>query len=143
MSGRAWRRHAAAVPAIGLSAAPKMVCPICSPGYAALLSSLGVGFLASVTYLLPLTAAMLTLAAVTLRVGASSRRGLAPFWIGVGASACILAGKFWLDSAPTTYLGIVLLAIASVWNAAPRARHANSCPRCLPAGTRPNASAGG
>lgn len=62
MSKLSWKEGVIAGPAVGVSLLPKFVCPLCSPAYAALLSSLGLGFLVSTTYLLPLTFVFLSLA---------------------------------------------------------------------------------
>lgn len=136
MTNRPWRRSIAGVPAIGLSVVPKVTCPVCSPAYAALLSSLGVGFLASTRYLLPLTIIVLAIAVASLFVGAATGRGLAPFWTGVSAAGFILLGKFAFDSALLMYSGVGSLVIASVWNAIPRRTTTNSCAGCLPAEAR-------
>jgi len=117
-------------PAVAVSLLPTAVCPICSPPYAALLSSLGLGFLAT-TYLLPVTLGFVAVALAALVFGASSRRGFGPFWIGVVAAALVLGGKFWFASDSTTYVGVGLLVVASVWNAIPK--RCPACPACLPA----------
>lgn len=130
MANRAWKEAALAAPGVGVSMLPKVICPVCSPAYTAVLSSLGLGFLVSATYLLPVTVAFLAVAVGALAFRASSRRGLRPFWIGVIAAGSVLAGKFWLDSDRTTYVGVGLLVVASVWNVIPR--RAVIC-SCLPA----------
>jgi mercuric ion transport protein len=127
---RTWKETALAVPGVGVSMLPKVICPICSPAYAAVLSSLGLGFLVSTTYLLPVTVALLAVAVGALAFRASSRRGLRPFWMGMIAASSVVAGKFWVDSATMTYAGVGLLVFASVWNVIPR--RANIC-SCLPA----------
>jgi mercuric ion transport protein len=116
MPNRTWKETALAVPGVGVSMLPKVICPVCSPAYAAVLSSLGLGFLVSTTYLLPVTVAFLAVAVGALAFRASSRRGLRPFWIGMIAASSVVAGKFWLDSATMTYTGVGLLVLASVWN---------------------------
>ena len=130
MPSRTWKETALAVPGVGVSMLPKVICPVCSPAYAAVLSSLGLGFLVSTTYLLPVTVVFLAVAVGALACRASSRRGLRPFWIGMIAASSVVAGKFWLDSATITYTGVGLLVLASVWNVIPR--RANIC-SCLPA----------
>ena len=40
-----WRRTAAVIPGIGVSLMPKLICPLCWPAYAGLLSAVGLGFL--------------------------------------------------------------------------------------------------
>jgi hypothetical protein len=132
MTHRTWKESAMALPGIGVSLLPKVVCPICSAAYAALVSSLGLGFLISTRYLLSLTAVFLAIAVGALGFRASSRRGFGPFWIGLVAAACVTIGKFWLDSTVTTYTGVSLLVIASIWNAVPCRNTSDFCPDCLP-----------
>src|SRR5579872_111663 len=123
-----------ALPGVGVSLLPKLMCPACWPAYAALLSSVGLGFLISTTYLLPLTALFLIVAVASLRFRASTRRGLAPFWIGLAAGALILGGKFYLESTPVADAGIGFLIAASIWNSWPRQpMSADFCPACVPA----------
>ena len=119
-----------ALPAVGVSLLPKVICPVCAPAYAALLSALGLGFLFSTRYMLPLTLGLLSLAVGALFFRALSRRGLGPFWTGVAAAGSVLIGKFWFDSTPATYAGVTLLVVASVWNAVPRRTTADFCPAC-------------
>ena len=119
-------------PAVAVSLLPKAVCPICSPAYAAVLSSVGLGFLAT-TYLLPVTVGFLTVALAALVFRASDRRRFGPFGVGVIAAACVLGGKFWLGSDSTTYVGVGLLVVASIWNAIPKRRTPDRCAACLPA----------
>jgi len=117
---RPWKRGLLSLPGIGLSALPKLACPVCWPAYAGLLGSLGLGFLISAAYLLPLTIAFLTLALAALAFRAKSRRGLGPFLIGLTAAIGILLGKFVWESNATIYGGVGILVVASVWNAWPR-----------------------
>lgn len=98
--------------------------------------ALGVGFLVSTRYLLPLTTILLTLAVASLFIGAASRRGCGPFWTGAEAVGFILFGKFSLNAALVMYAGVGLLVIASVWNAFPRRTTADFCGNCLPADVR-------
>jgi len=122
-----------ALPGVGVSLLPKLMCPACWPAYAALLSSVGLGFLISTTYLLPLTVVFLAVAVGSLGFRASSRRGLGPLCIGVAAAAVILGGKFYLESTTVTYAGVGFLIVASVWNSWPRPATAVGCPACIPA----------
>ena len=134
MIRRTWKEGALAGPAVGVSLLPKVICPVCSPAYAAVLSSVGLGFLISTAYLLPVTLVFLSLAVGTLGFRASPRRGRGPFWMGLGAAASVLTGKFWLDSQALMYGGVGVLLLASAWNAIPRRPTASSCPACLPTG---------
>lgn len=132
MSARLWKQSLLTVPGVGVSLLPKLICPLCWPAYAGLLSTLGLGFLISTTYLVPLTAALLALAVGSLAFRASHRRGLAPFWFGLATAVILLTGKFYFESAPATYGGVGLLVLASVWNAWPRRAHVVICPACVP-----------
>ncbi len=71
MSTRVWKQGLLAVPGVGVSLLPKLICPLCWPAYAGLLSTLGLGFLISTAYLFPLTAALLALAVASLAFRAS------------------------------------------------------------------------
>jgi hypothetical protein len=117
------------MPAVAVSLLPKAICPICSPAYTALLSSLGLGFVAT-KYLVPVTVGFLVVALAALGFRASSRHGLGPFAVGLVAAASVLSGKFWFGSDLTTYVGVGLLVVASAWNAFPK--HPVLCPACLP-----------
>ena len=130
---RTWKQNLMTVPAIGVSILPKLACPACWPAYAALLSSVGLGFLISATYLLPVTVVLLSLALVALAFRAKDRRGYGPFLLGFVAAAAVLLGKFVWDSKPTMYSAFGLLLVASLWNAWPRAAttsEATKCPNC-------------
>ncbi len=113
------KRHLLAAPGIGLALLPKLACPACWPAYAGLLSSIGLGFLVSTRYLLPLTATFLVVAVGMLAFKANKRRGYIPFVLGVTAAALLMYGKFSLASNPVLYAGLGLLIVASVWNSWP------------------------
>ncbi len=133
MTTRTWKQGLLAVPGVGVSLLPKLLCPACWPAYAGLLSSRGLGFLISTRYLFPLTTIFLSMAAASLAFRASRRRGLGPFWIGLGATVLVLIGKFYFESMPTTYAGVGLLVMASIWNAGPSRSQSGLCPACIPA----------
>lgn len=119
MTSRTWKQNLLAAPGIGISLLPKLACPACWPAYAGLLSSLGLGFLVSTEYLLPMTAAFLVIAVGMLAFRARGRRGYGPFVLGIVAASLILLGKFSLSSNPVLYAGLGLLILASVWNSWP------------------------
>ena len=122
------------IPGVVVSLLPSLACPLCWPAYAALVSSLGLSFLASSTYLLPLTGALLAVAVVGLGLRIKSK-GYGPFALGLLSAATILPGKFLLESNATTYAGAALLVIASVWSLAPRRSGVSaSCSTCAPSG---------
>lgn len=116
-----WKQSASALPGIGVSLLPKVVCPACWPAYAGVLSALGLGFIPlSTKYLLPLTAGFLIAAVAALGFRAHRRRGYTPMLLGVLASAAVLYGKFSLASNPVMYAGLAALIAASVWNTWPQ-----------------------
>jgi len=120
-----------ALPSVGFSMLPKLACPACWPAYAGLLSSVGLGFLVSTAYLLPLTAAFLFLAVAALVFRANKRRGYGPFVLGLVAGSAVLLGKFAWESKLTVYSALGLLVVASLWNAWPlRDSEAAICPEC-------------
>ena len=128
------QRGLAVLPGIGVSLLPKLMCPACWPAYAGIVSALGLGFLISAKYLLPLTIAFLAITVAALGFRASRRHGYGPFGVGLIASAVIVTGKFYFDAAQATYAGVALLVAASIWNSWPRRAAAPSfCPACIPA----------
>ena len=130
---RTWKQGLLALPGVGVSLLPKLACPLCLPAYAGLLSSVGLGFLISAAYLLPLTAALLLLALGAMAFRASNRQGYRPFLLGLVAAAAVLLTKFVWESKPTMYGAVGLLVIASIWNAFPRyvtSGRATICPNC-------------
>jgi mercuric ion transport protein len=133
MTNTTFKQAVVALPGIGVSLLPKLMCPACWPAYAGIVSVLGLGFLISAKYLLPLTALFLALTAFALGFRASRRHGYGPFWVGLLAAVVILTGKFYFDAEKATYSGVGLLVAASVWNSWPRrAAAVPSC--CVPAG---------
>ncbi len=131
--GRTWKHGLLALPSIVISVLPKLACPACWPAYAGLLTAIGLGFLVSAAYLLPITAAFLALAVGALAFKASKRRGYGPFMIGLVAASGVLIGKFMWASNFTMYGALGLLVLASLWNSWPRQSapdEALTCPEC-------------
>jgi hypothetical protein len=128
-AGAGWRSSLATLPGIGLAFLPKVACPACWPAYAGVLTSLGLGFLLDVRWLFPLTAVFLLVAVFALGFRAGRRRGLGPFFVGLGASTIVLGGKFGFESDLAMYAGLALLVAASIWNTWPR-RATAACPAC-------------
>jgi mercuric ion transport protein len=134
MSGATLKRTLAALPGVGVTLLPKLMCPACWPAYAGIVSALGLGFVVSTKYLLLLTAAFLSITLASLGFRASRRHGYGPLWMGIFASAIILGGKFYFELPQLTYAGRALLVAASVWNSWPqRAAKASFCSACVPA----------
>jgi len=127
-----WRSTAAVLPGIGIALVPKVVCPLCWPAYAGVLSAAGLTFLMEDRWLLPISAAFLLAALAALAWRARSRRGHGPLALGAASAVAILGGKFAMDSTPTIYIGIAALVGACIWNAWPR-REEPSCSGCATA----------
>ena len=103
-------------PGIGVALLPKLACPLCWPMYSAIVSSVGLGFLISAKYLMPLTIAFMILTLGALAWHAKQRRGYGPFVMGIAGAVTILIAKFGLESNPITFTGIAVLVAASAWN---------------------------
>ena len=119
-------------PGIAVAMLPKLLCPLCWPLYAGVVSSVGLGFLIGTAYLLPITSAFLVLTLAILGFGATKRRGFGPLLAGAFGSAAVLIGKFYLESNPIMYGGVGLLVVASMWNASLRRAKTTECPSCTP-----------
>ena len=127
-----WKRVLAVLPGAGVSLLPKLMCPMCWPAYAGVVSAMGLGFLISTEYLLPLTVVFLAITTMTLGFRASRRRGHGPLWLGLAGAIVILTGKFYFDAPDAAYAGVGLLIAASGWNSWPRRPVF-----CVPRGTGP------
>jgi len=127
---RTWKQSALTIPGISVALLPTLICPLCWPLYAGIVSSVGLGFLIGTAYLLPITSAFLVLTLAVLGLRAKQRHGYGPFVAGVVASAAILIGKFFLESSPIMYIGVGGLVVASAWNAWPRRANSAVCPKC-------------
>ncbi len=127
------RSQAALLLTVGLAVLPKLTCPACWPAYAGLLSSLGIGFVNYTPFLLPLTAAFLTISVLALAYRATRRRGYGPFLLGTFAALTALIGKFGFDSDDIMWAGLGVLVVASIWNTWPKRRGDGACgARALP-----------
>ena len=124
-----------ALPGIGIAMLPKLLCPLCWPAYATVVSSLGMGFLVGTKYLLPITTSFLGLTLGVLAFRARLRWGFGPFLSGLAASAAVLIGKFYLESNPVMYSGVGLLVAASLWNSWPRRGSRIGCQKCASQGS--------
>jgi hypothetical protein len=121
----------AVFPATGAALIPGLTCPACWPAYAAILGSLGLGFVNYTPYLLPTTIGFLGLALASLGYRARDRRGYGPLLLGSLAASLVVVGKFLVASAVALYAGVALLVTASLWNLRPRrARSGEACPAC-------------
>jgi len=114
-----WKKVGAVVPALGTLMIPGITCPACWPGYAAILSSLGIGFIPSTRYLLPVAVVCLALNLLLLAWDARKQRRVGPLALAFVASVGILYGRFYLSSNSFAYGSAALLVAVSVWNAWP------------------------
>lgn len=76
----------ATIPSVGVALLPKLACPFCWPAYAAIASTLGLGFLIRAEYLFAITIAFLIVAVAALSFRARQRRGYWPALLGLTAS---------------------------------------------------------
>jgi hypothetical protein len=113
---RVWRGGWLTVPGISVAFLPKLACPLCWPFYSGIVSSVGLGFLISTKYLVPLTIASLILTLGALAYHAQDRRRYGPFVLGVVGAVAVLIGKFNLESNPVTFAGIAALVMVSAWS---------------------------
>lgn len=127
-----WRSTAAVLPGIGIALMPKVVCPLCWPVYAGVLSATGFAFLMEDRWLFPISAVFLLAALAALAWRARSRRGYGPLRLGSASAAAILIGKFAFASQPVVYMGIAALLLACLWNAWPRRVLEPHCSSCRP-----------
>ena len=131
---RYYRRILTVFPAIGAVLIPGVSCPVCWPAYAGLLSSAGLGFVNYTRYLFPLTVFCLAVALFSLGLRSRMRRGFGPLILGSGAALIILTGKFIFVWKAATYVGLILLFAASIWNLwTRRTTGGASCPDCVSA----------
>lgn len=126
-----WRRAATVAPGIGVSLLPKLICPLCWPAYAGLLSALGLSFLINARNLVAITVLFLTVAVAALAFRARQRRGYGPALAGLTASGGILLGKFYLESPAMIYAALSILIAASIWNSWRVRRRRHAAVRCV------------
>lgn len=132
-SGGGWLRTLASVPGSIFALLPVGVCPLCLPAYAGLLGSIGLGFVVEGSYVLPVLILLLLLALFALGFRAKSRRGYGPLFVGILGACTILLGKFYYIWSTLTYIGVVVLIVASIWNGSPRRKRPKSlCFGCSP-----------
>src|SRR5690606_36357312 len=82
-----WKSTAAVLTGIGIALMPKVVCPLCWPAYAGILSAAGLTFLMEDRWLLPISAVFLLAALAALAWRARSRRGHGPLGGGAASAA--------------------------------------------------------
>jgi len=123
IGGSGWKQTFAVLPAVGIALLPSITCPACWPGYAAVLSSFGIGFLPSNRYLLPLTIVFLAIYLFMLAWEARKQNRFGPIIFGTVGSIVLVVGRFVQESNPLMYAGVAVLITASIWNAWPSVKH--------------------
>ena len=117
IAGPTKRKLPLALPALLISLLPNLTCPACWPAYGAVLGAVGLGFVSTGVWLLPLTILSLLVALWGFAAAAIARRGYGPLLIGLAAVFALVIGKFFLYS-NTLWIGeFALLIFASFWNA--------------------------
>ena len=134
-----WRAMVASFPAIGTALLPKLVCPLCFPAYAAILSMLGLEFVDYTPYLLPLTAAFLIVAIVVIALQTRRTGNTMPLLLGIAASIVVLIGKFSLEIDWLTTGGVVLLIVAVFLGGRTKSTPVAPCPACAAGGDEQHA----
>ena len=114
-------------PGVGAATLAKASCPLCYPAIAALLSSMGVGFLFEGIYFFALMALFFSIALFGLFFKAASRRGYPPFYLGTAGVTLALIGN-WNQILWVFYIGVGALLFASFWNLWPK--KTKNCPAC-------------
>src|SRR5260370_1641557 len=132
-----WRQLPLALPALLVSLLPNLTCPACWPAYGAVLGALGLGFVSTGVWLLPLTIMSLLVALWSFAAAAIARRGYGPLVIGIAAAFALVIGKFFLNSNTLWIAGLALLIFASFWNAWRRDRK-RTCAACARAESHEN-----
>ncbi|NOY88480.1 MAG: MerC domain-containing protein [FCB group bacterium] len=134
------KRQLSIIPAIGAALLPNVTCPACWPIYAGILSAVGLGFLMTGTYFYILVSILLSISLFSLFYNAKTRRGYAPFALGLVSAIIILAGKYFQTSDYVLYVGAAILIAASIWNNIPKKsanpsnnnENGSTCPSCHP-----------
>ena len=119
------------LPSLGIVFLPKLSCPACWPAYAAVMSSMGLGFAINSQWLLSLTVVFLLIALAALFYRAPERRGYRPFVLASLAAIALLIAKFQLENNVLMYSAIAVFLGAGIWNAWPKSMGQQAlCPHC-------------
>lgn len=111
-----WWRELAVVPAAILSLLPSASCPVCLAAYAAVLSSLGLGFLFKDDVQKPLIVLFLALSVASIAWAARLYRRPGPLLAAAAGTVAIIAGRIVGDLPWAVYVGVPCVIAAAVWN---------------------------
>ena len=106
----------ASLPGIVVPLLPKGACPLCLGAYGAVLSSLGLGFLATDRVLTPVTLAALAITVGSIAIGVRGHRTFGPLIVAIISTVAVVAGRFVWEIPVLLYLGLATLFAASFWN---------------------------
>ena len=106
----------AAVSGIGAWLIPAWGCPVCLSAFAGTMSAFGFGFMATEEVLTPLTGVLLGGSLLALGFSARRRRRFEALAVGVIAGGFIVASKFYPAQVWLSYVGLVGLLVAAIWN---------------------------
>ena len=119
-SGGGWLSSVVGVPGSFLALLPSAVCPACLGVYGAILSGVGLGFLANERVLVPMMAVLLAAGLASLAWSARKHRRFGPLALALLGSAAIVAGHLGSPALGKTVLnggGAAAFLGASLWNA--------------------------
>lgn len=122
-------------PSLGVAALSKFTCSLCLAGYAGVLSSLGLGVVATDRGLIVLTAVFLMLNLLSIGWSTRHTRHSGPVSVALIGSAALLAGRLWWPLPVLIYAGTGAVLGASVWNLLIQRRRRSSI---APLGRAPN-----
>ncbi|MBA3759121.1 MAG: MerC domain-containing protein [Gemmatimonadales bacterium] len=121
-------RSLSLLPSVGVAVLSKFTCSFCLGAYAGLLSSLGVGFLATDAGLSGLTAGLLVLGLAGVAWSTRRHRHLGPLGVMLLGSGVLLMARLDQPSPMRLLVGGAALALgASLWNFRLERRHPTCC----------------
>ena len=95
---------------------PKGACPLCLGAYGAVLSTLGLGFLATERALAPLVVIALVLAVGSVALATRVHGRAGPLAIAILGAGAVLGGRILWHVPVLLYAGLTILFGASLWN---------------------------
>jgi hypothetical protein len=113
-------------PGLGAAILAKASCPLCYPAIGGFLTSIGLGFLFEGVNFYILAGLFIFLALFGLAFKAKSRRGYNPFWLGIVGIVIGVLGRYFAIEI-LFYIGVIVLAGASVWNLTPKKKVCSAC----------------
>ena len=105
---------------------PAGLCPACLPAYAAVLASVGAGFLLETTYQAPIAAGLFALAIASQSHQARRNGRYAALLLGLTGASMALTGKFILGTPALQYTGLFGFVLSAVWATVDGRRAANN-----------------